>query len=76
MDQNSMRADIGMHSIRTNSNNSITISNNGRKMIFCTIFSTKFVPSTINFVYAEFCCNGKWGTGSNRTQEFPDIDRH
>ena len=40
---------------------------------FWTIFSSKFGPSTIKCLYAEFRYHGKWGTGSNGTKE---VSRH
>ena len=28
------------------------------------------------FVFAEFCCHGIWGTGSNRAREFSHLSHH
>ena len=30
----------------------------------------------VAFAFAEFCCHGRWGTGSNRAREFSHISRH
>ena len=49
---------------------------NGLKFTFQPVFWAKFGRSVVAFAFAEFCCRGIWGTGSNRAREFSHISRH
>ena len=41
----------------------------GLQMIFSVLFFAFFGPRVLFIVSAEFCCHGKWGTGTNRKHE-------
>ena len=51
------------------------LTKNGLKFTL-TFFWAKFGRSVVAFAFAEFCCHGIWGAGSNRAREFSHISRH
>ena len=52
------------------------LTKNGLKFTFEPVFRVKFGRSVVAFAFAEFCCHGIWGTGSNRVRKFSHLSRH
>ena len=47
-----------------------------KNLLFSLFFWAKFGRNVVAFAFAEFCCHGIWGAGSNRAREFSHISRH
>ena len=47
-----------------------------KNLLFSLFFWAKFGGNAVAFAFAEFCCHGIWGAGSNRARDFSHISRH